>query len=351
MQSSSRAELERFEALLSACERLRPDGLGFEELRELAHAYRRLTAELARLRDRGVDPEAIRYLNALCVRAHAHLSAPRRANPSDPALAARIRAALARTFRAQLAAWALLALGVYVGAALVAREPKAAYALVPASLGYSPARLDRLLASPEERLEFLTPEPAPMAARAFFGSQLFARNTRVGMFALATGILAGLPTLVLSVYNGVILGAFGAIFLRPPHALEFLAWILPHGIPEFTAISLCSAAGLLLGVPLVAPGRRGRRAALRAGADAALLLLAAAIPLFVLAALAESFVRESALGIGPRLAVAAGMALIVALLLTTSGRAARARPDTSWLRELSAPTSPGSPGSGSSPAP
>lgn len=341
----SAEDLERFEALLASCEGLRPAGLSFDDLRELARLYRRATAMLARLRERGEDPEAVRYLNALCVRAYSQVTAPARHDRSGPALPGRVRAALGRTWGAQLVAWTLLAVGTYVGAALVAESPKAAHALLPRSLGYSPARVDRLLASPEERLVFLTPQGQSVSRNALFGSSLFANNTRVGLLALATGILAGIPTVLLTVYNGTILGAFGAIFFRPPHRTEFLAWLLPHGIPELTAIALCAAAGLLLGLPLLAPGRRGRRAAWREAIDSALLLVGAAVPLLLAAALIESFVRESALGVGPRLAVAAVMAALVGGFMVASRREARQRPDLRWLYELRGGTR-GSPDSG-----
>lgn len=323
----------RFEALLERCERLRPERLGFDELRELARLYRRATAQLARLRERGDDPEAVRSLNALCVRAYGHLAVASPRAGDAPRLAQRVRAALGRTWRAQLAAWALLAVGVYVGAALVARDPRAAHALVPASLGYSAGGIDRLLQDPAARAEFLAPSATPPLRNLAFGSALFAHNTRVAMLSLAAGILA-VPTIVLTVYNGVVLGAFAAVFLRPPHPVEFLAWILPHGIPELTAIVLCSAGGLLLGAALLAPGRRGRAVALREASESALLLLAAAVPLLFAAAGVESFVRESALGVGARLAVAGawGAALLGFTLLARRAHEPTAR----WLHELPA---------------
>ncbi|MDJ0867255.1 MAG: stage II sporulation protein M [Myxococcota bacterium] len=331
-----RSELEHFETLLERAERLRVRNLPFRDLRELARLYRRQTARLARLRQRGDDPEALRYLNALCVRAYAHLGVA----PPEPArsgsLLGEIARALARTGWAQALAWLLLAVGVYVGATLSAADPRAVQALVPASLGYGPGHLDRLLDSPEARAEFLARDETPFVSNFLFGSQLFVHNTRVGLLAFAAGILAGLPTVLLGVYNGLMLGAFGAIFLRPPLQIEFLAWILPHGVPELTAIALCVAAGLVLGRAVAAPGRRERRVALREAAESALLLFGAAIPLFFAAAWIESFVRESALGTGVRLAVAGAMLALVLALLAATRRAMRRHPgDAAWLREIS----------------
>jgi uncharacterized membrane protein SpoIIM required for sporulation len=336
LRDEGAAELRRLETLLGRCEHLRPDALPFEELRELARLYRRATQRLARLRERDDDPEAIRSLNALCVRGFTHLSvAPRTGPTGPPPLLARLPGALARTVRAQALAWALLLAGIYVGAVLVAHDPRAAYALVPASLGYPAPVVDRLLTSAEARREFFGREDTPAGANFFFGSYLFANNTRVGLLAFATGVLAGIPTLLLGLYNGLLVGAFGAIFFHDPWPVLFLAWILPHGIPELGAVTLCVAAGLVLGGAVAIPGRRSRRSALQEATDSALLLFATALPLFLLAALIESFVRESLLSTGARLAVAGVMAaLVLAGGLASWRLARRGEREPPWLHEL-----------------
>jgi uncharacterized membrane protein SpoIIM required for sporulation len=241
-------------------------------------------------------------------------------------------------------------LGLTLGAALQNRDPDAVYALVPRSLGYSTEQLDRLLGSPESRAEFLAGDETPALTNALFGSFLFAHNTRVGFLSFATGMLAGIPTILLQVYNGLLVGALGSIFFEDPWPTPFLAWILPHGIPEFTAITLCAAGGLLLGGAVALPGRRRRRDTLRDAVEPALLLVAAAIPLLALAALIESFVRESALSTGTRLGVAAAMlALLLGAMLYVRRVATRTEVDTGWLLDVSAPPRSGSPGSGSAP--
>jgi hypothetical protein len=96
------------------------------------------------------------------------------------------------------------------------------------------------------------------------------------------------------------------------------------------------------------PGRRRRRDTLRDAVEPALLLVGAAIPLFAMAALTESFVRESALATGTRLGVAAAMlAALFATLLYVRRVAIRVEVDTDWLFQLSAPPRSESPDSGS----
>lgn len=330
-RSDPQAALQRFEELLCDCERLGSGGLPFEALQELARLYRRHSVTLARARERADDPEFVRTLNGLCVRAYTHL-APSSPDGRDAApREGRWLRAVAATWRPQLMAWALLGLGIALGAGLAGQDPRAIHSLMPSGLGYSEDELDRLITRPDARVEFFARESTAASQNALFGSMLFANNTRVGLMAFASGALAGIPTALLTVYNGLILGALSWVFVREPVALEFFAWILPHGIPEFTAIALCAAAGLALGGAVLLPGRRSRRNALAEAIDPALLLVGTSLPFFVLAAVIESFIRESALGDAPRFGVAALMAVLVAGLLLAAWRSTRfAGPGGPW---------------------
>jgi uncharacterized membrane protein SpoIIM required for sporulation len=260
-------ERERFEALIHRSEKLRVRGLPFDELQELSLLYRRHTALLSRLRDGHADADAIQHLNGLCVRAYAFLysAGTRRRKRGERA---RDWPRLWRsTWRALVLAWGLLVLGATLGAALTRQDPAVLYAMLPVGFGYSAERIDRLWSSADERASFLQKSETPLSRNILFGSQLFAHNTRIG-------------------------------------PLAFLAWLAPHAVPELTAITLCCAAGLILGKAVAAPGRRPRRVALREDSLPALLLVTTAVPLFLLAALTESFVRGSGLAETTRLGIA-----------------------------------------------
>ena len=350
-ERESQRQTQRFEELLDRCERLGSGQLPFDELRELGRLYRAHATRLARSRQRGDDPEVIRYLNALCVRAYTFLyAAPQPMRVTGRSLLAELPAMLGRTWRPQVIAWILLLTGMLIGATLGLRAPDSVHALVPSSMGYSPFELDRLISSPLARQRFLDRGAVPAYHNFFFGSYLFVRNTRVGLLAFATGMLAGVPTVLLQLYNGIVLGAFASIFFRDPWPIAFLAWILPHAIPELTAITLCAAGGLVLGEAVAAPGRRGQREALKDALNPALLLFSLAIPLFAVAALVESFVRESTMGTGPRLAIAAALgSAIVGATIYVRRQARRLPVETGWLREIIAPVRSGLPDSGSVP--
>ncbi len=316
----------------------------FDDLRRIARLYRGQSARLARLRDRGDDRDRIAHLNALCVRAHGLLysGAARRGRRGDTTRVPLFLEALRRTRDLRRIAWAILITGALLGFSLVQRDPDALYALMPTQLGYDVERIDALYRSPEARALFFERESKPAAANALFGSYLFSHNTRVGLLAFASGVLVGLPTLLLQLYNGMMIGTLAALFLPGEQALSFLAWILPHGIPELTAINLCCAGGLALGRAVAMPGRLRRGEALRRAGPDALALVLASLPLFFAAAWLESFVRESALGTLPRLGVAGlGGALLIGFGLLL-GRRPRSRSASGeeWIDELVEPSHP-----------
>ncbi|MEZ4216945.1 MAG: stage II sporulation protein M [Myxococcota bacterium] len=342
-------DFERFVALLARAEKAALRGLAFDELRELGRLYRLLSARLARARSRDADPDATRALNAALVRGYTLLYGQRLHRRSLRPSLARVADAVARSFAYQMAAWALLVLGAVAGAGLVIEHPPSAAAFVPASLGYSPERVELLATSAAARAEMLARDATPASHNALFGTYLLANNTRVGLLSLAVGVLGGIPTALLQLYNGLVLGALAGIFLPTESALAFALWVGPHGVPEIEAICLCAAAGLQLGFALIAPGRKRVREALRDAGDSALALFAVAVPLLVLAAVVESFVRESALGSGARAFVLVANAALVAAILLGSHRVARARAgaiDTSWLAAQRSTIRSAAPGSG-----
>jgi uncharacterized membrane protein SpoIIM required for sporulation len=321
----------RLEALLGKAER--SARLSFEEIRELARLYRLHAAQLAHARQRGTDADAVRYLNALCVRAYSLVHA----EPARPRRARwfwwrELPRALGRTWHLQLCAALLLASGALIGAGAVARDPETLPALVPSAM-HSADALARLANEAEAREDFLTRREVDLGEKSVFGAYLFTNNTRVGVLAFATGPLLGLPTLLLLLYNGLTLGAFCAIFMGSAQGVAFLAWIVPHGIPELLAIVLCASGGLAMGLSLVAPGRDGRGVSLRSAAADALALVLAAFPLFVVAALIESFVRQSLWSTPARFAVAAAVTLALVGYVWLVAHLARRAPhvDTTFL--------------------
>jgi hypothetical protein len=136
-------DTSRFETLLGQRERARGARMTLEEARELATLYRRHVAALARLREVGDDPSALRHLNALCVRAHSLLYVePGTGGSRWARVRAQVPHVVARTWRAQTVAWTLLLVGVTVGLTLGMRDDGAVHALVPMSMCSGPEQFD-----------------------------------------------------------------------------------------------------------------------------------------------------------------------------------------------------------------
>ena len=293
MNARDRKAPDRLAELLDRAESL-GWRLSFDELREVASLYRVSSARLAILRSRGRDPEAIHYLNALCVRAYTHLqvSAPQRRRIGSFFLA-QFPATLAATAWLQGLTAALMLAGAMVGWMLVSANPAALDAIIPASM-YPPIMLERLAGSAQQRARFLARPGLGFGWKSVFSAGLFVHNTKVGLFAFTTGILAGVPTVLLVFYNGMTIGAFVWIFSRDTSWPIFWAWLLPHAIPELLAVTLCSAGGLVIARAVVAPGRQGVAASLRACGSGA-----ADGPGFVSAVRRRRGTGEFPAGVGP----------------------------------------------------
>ena len=147
MNAADRDVRARLEALLDSAEASRAR-MSFEDVRRLAHLYRLSSAQLAILRSRGHDPESIRHLNALCVRAYTHLQVapPRREAQVGSFYFARFPATLAATACLQGIVAIVLLVGTLTGAAVVAQNPANIYAAIPSAM-YPADDLERLVSS------------------------------------------------------------------------------------------------------------------------------------------------------------------------------------------------------------
>lgn len=102
------------------------------------------------------------------------------------------------------------------------------------------------------------------AAWSTFG--LTANNTMVAARTYTSGIIAGLPSIIIMVKNGIMLGTFH-YYLYHKGVLEESMWIIwIHGVLEISAIVLAGGAGLVLGGGLLFPGTYTRLQSLRISA-------------------------------------------------------------------------------------
>jgi uncharacterized membrane protein SpoIIM required for sporulation len=95
-------------------------------------------------------------------------------------------------------------------------------------------------------------------ALSFFSSFLFVHNSQIAMLCFALGIALGVPTLVLLISNGMMLGTFFALYAGRGLGFELGGWLIIHGGTELLAIALCGGAGLAIADGLLFPGQKTR---------------------------------------------------------------------------------------------
>ncbi|MCA1481970.1 stage II sporulation protein M, partial [Bradyrhizobium sp. NBAIM08] len=120
-------------------------------------------------------------------------------------------------------------------------------------------------------------------------------NISIALRTFASGLLAGLGTLLVLLFNGVIIGSVAGHLQHIGHGDPFWRFVAGHGAFELTAIAIAGGAGLQMGYALVDTGGRTRLGSLRAqGRDLAIIILGAAVMLFIAAGL-EAFWSPSAI--------------------------------------------------------
>lgn len=261
--------------------------LGVDGARRLGKLYRSTSNDLVRARTEQIDASITDYLNDLVARSYAVVYATDRGSRAMtlfrffasgyPAL---VRAEAPMIF---LSAFLLFG-GAALGAAVYAIDPDARGILIPEQHAeMTPA--ERVAADEGDGNH----EGSEAAA---FSSFLFTHNIQVTFLVFALGITAGIGSAALLFANGVPLGALAVEYHQAGYGLFFWAWILPHGIPELTAIVVAGAAGLILGRGIVAPGRRRIRDALTHEARRAARLVVGTMPVLVLAGLIEGTISQ-----------------------------------------------------------
>lgn len=124
----------------------------------------------------------------------------------------------------------------------------------------------------------------------FFGITI--NNIRVSFYAFVGGVFGGLGTLILLLYNGIMVGTFQYFFYKKGLLATsfFTIWI--HGTIEISAIIIAGAAGFVLGSGLLFPGTYSRAVSLQVTAKRAVRIIVGIMPLFILAGFLESFVTR-----------------------------------------------------------
>lgn len=263
-------------------------------VRRFYYLYERAASDLAKVQTFAAEPELRQYLETLVSQAYARLHRRR----ED---AIRIRplrwlfGTFPATFRKHLGTfWLSLGislLGGAVGAFFLAQNPENKWMLIPAQFGH-------LSQTPSERVsleEGLATEKIKHigAGAPQFSTMLMTHNTKVALMALALGALCGVFSLVLLFYNGVILGLVVYDYVMDGQSVFLAGWLLPHGVPELTAIFIGGQAGLVLARAVIGWGSSLRlRQRLRLVRDDVATLAGGLAVMLVWAGIIEAFLSQ-----------------------------------------------------------
>jgi uncharacterized membrane protein SpoIIM required for sporulation len=117
-------------------------------------------------------------------------------------------------------------------------------------------------------------------------------NLRVAIMTAMLGVLAGLGTVYIMLYNGIMVGAFQYFFVEKGVFWSSFLTIWIHGTLEIGSIIIAGAAGLVAGSGLLFPGTYRRAQAFQRSLRKALKILLGVAPIIILAAFFEGFLTR-----------------------------------------------------------
>jgi uncharacterized membrane protein SpoIIM required for sporulation len=293
-------ELER---IVTRLEKRSIRSLSDEDLLALPALYRTALSSLSVARDTSLDRGLIAHLESLCTRAYFQIY-----GVQTPAWRQ-----LARFFsdgwpNAVRSLWreTLFCVVMTFGAAvlaylLVRNDPSWFYSIIPEGLaaGRDPSASADFLRSTlyDQDKDWL----------GVFATFLFTHNSQIAIFAFALGFAFAVPTVLLILYNGLMLGAVFAVFAAKGLAPNLIGWLMIHGTTEIFAICISGAAGIRIGLAIAFPGRSSRMDSVVAAGRVAGLAMAGAILMLAVAGLLEGIGRQTVVSDSMRMLIGAAM--------------------------------------------
>jgi uncharacterized membrane protein SpoIIM required for sporulation len=288
-RAAHEADWARLDALLKRLEKRSIRALSDEDILALPLLYRTTLSSLSVARDTSLDRGLIVYLEQLCTRAYFQIygvqTSPWR--QLGHFFARGWPEAVQAIWRETLVCVLLTILSAAAAFLLVRGDPSWFFGIIPESIagGRDPS------ASAQALRATLYDKHRDMLAT--FATYLFTHNSQIAIFSFALGFAFCVPTVLLIAYNGLMLGAFLAVFAGKGLLWNAVGWLSIHGTTELFAINISGAAGLRIGTAIAFPGRYSRtESAVKAGRTAAIAMGGTVIMLAV-AGLLEGIGRQT----------------------------------------------------------
>jgi uncharacterized membrane protein SpoIIM required for sporulation len=271
---------QELEALLQRAESRGVKSLTAIEIGQMASLYRSIAADLARAQTHQISQSIIAELQALTSRAYSQVY--RGSNRQEAAGILRFYAWELPQVLRDTWVYTAIACGCFMIGGLIAwwfawQDPNFLPLIVP----------PELIEKVRDRHELWMGSilgTEPLAA-----SGIMINNMAVAFRAVAGGIAAGILTIIVLFFNGLMIGGVATLVGQYGLAYPFWAFVFPHGALELPAIFIAGGAGLLIGRGLVFPGQYRRRDALRIYGLQAAQLVMGIVPMLFMAGIIEGF--------------------------------------------------------------
>ena len=260
--------------------------LNASDLEDMTRLYRLAASDLARARRDFPGDRVVAYLNKLVSNSYANVYSTAGFSWRD--IGRWFLVDFPRLFR-ETSGYYLLSVLLFFGTGLLSYFATLFY--LPAASTLLDSNTYQAVLSYAERGELWTEIPG--AERSFASATIMINNIQVAILAFAGGMLMGVGTVYVLIFNGVHLGAIFGIVTRYGLGDDLLAFVSGHGVIELSVICLAGGAGLMLADAMLRPGLMARGEALRLAAQRAVRLLLGGAALLVVAGLIEGFLSPS----------------------------------------------------------
>ncbi len=278
------------EGILATVEKRGIRGPSAEEMQRLPVLYRGAVSSLSVARSIALDRNLLRYLEDLSLRAYLAVYGPRKGilQSFGEFLTRGFPRAVREARWHILIAFAAFVVGTAGGYMLATNDESWFRAFNGDINGLSTSSTAEQI----RRDELFRPWQGFTEAFVVFANMLFRHNSVIALMGFGLGFLAGVPTLLLLIDNGLSLGSFLELHARRGLLVDCLGWISIHGVTEIGAFVVASAGGLVLAEKILFPGRYSRLDSLAIyGREAAQLGGGAVLMLFI-AGLIEGGCRQ-----------------------------------------------------------
>jgi len=316
---------EELEKLLSRCGETGVAALSRRELRGLSLLYRQIASDLSILRQDQSGLVYSRHLNQLLARAHNIIYIGKRGSTLGVLrfFTRTYPEVFQRNFRYVLIAFILFVAGGVAGLLITLYNP----AFQLQVLG--PEMVDTI-----ERHRMWT--HSVVAIKPVASSTIMTNNLSVTFLTFAMGITAGIGTLYMLFFNGLMLGVVGTACWLNQMSLQLWSFVAPHGVLELPSIFIAGGAGLRIAQGLLFPGFLSRKDSLQSAGAEAIQLLIGTIPMLVIAGVLEAFLSPTFEPVLLKFSVAAGLFLLLVMYLSSAKLREQASPEPSTAAAPSA---------------